>query len=61
MRMGSPTPIRIGVDAVRNRFDRSPELTASLAEVGFHSAAELLGIYAAHARGTWVSGWPTLR
>jgi len=48
--LGSAEPIRIDVDAVQSRLDRSPRLAASLREVGLHSAAELLGTYAAQGR-----------
>jgi spermidine synthase len=54
--LGAAEPIRIDVDAVQRRLDRSPRrLAASLREVGFHSAAELLGTYA--ARGRDLRGW----
>jgi spermidine synthase len=53
--MGSTEPIHIDIDAVQTRLDRSPRLAASLREVGFHSAAELLGIYAAQGRD--LRGW----
>jgi spermidine synthase len=45
--MGSVDPVRIDLDAVQRRLDRSPRLLASMSEAGFHSAAELLGTYAA--------------
>ena len=53
--LGAAEPLRIDVDAVQRRLDLSPRLAASLREVGLHSAAELLGTYAAQARD--LQGW----
>jgi spermidine synthase len=53
--LGAAEPIRIDVDAVQRRLDLSPMLAASLREVGLHSAAELLGTYAAQGRD--LRGW----
>jgi spermidine synthase len=47
--MGSTEPLHIDLDAAQRRLDAAPALAASLREVGFHSAAELFGTYAASA------------
>ena len=48
--MGSTEPIRIDLDALQTKLDGAPKLAESLREVGFHSAAELMGTYGARAR-----------
>lgn len=55
--VGQKTPGPIDVDAIQARLD-SPEyapVAASLAQIGFHSAVDLLGTYA--ARGDQLRGW----
>jgi spermidine synthase len=56
--MGSADPIRIDVDAVEQRIDRSSTVAESLREVGIHSAAELLGTYAGRSGElrAWLAG-----
>src|SRR5438045_7372314 len=56
--MGSAESVRPDLDKVDERIFRSPSVAASLSEVGFRSAAELLGMYAsqpAYLR-TWLRG-----
>jgi spermidine synthase len=43
--LGSVSPIRPDLDAVDRRISESVQLAASLKEVGFQSAADLLGMY----------------
>ena len=57
--MGSAGPaLEINVDEAQRRLSGSARLTASLKEVGFASAAELLGTYASRGPelGAWLQG-----
>jgi len=47
--MGSADKIRIDLDAIEQRIERAPRVAESMREVGFRSAAELLGTYAAQS------------
>ena len=53
--MGSIEPIRIDLDALQRKLDGAQKLKESLREVGFHSAAELMGTYG--ARASELHGW----
>jgi spermidine synthase len=56
--VGQAEPLKINIDALTARLDRPEykQVAASLREVGYHSAAELLSTYAVQARDlkTWL-------
>lgn len=60
MLLGQKDPMRINVDELQQRLDRPEyaDLKKSLREVGFHSAAEILGTYAGQASDLkpWLKG-----
>ena len=47
--LGGPDPLKINIDAIEDRFARTPALAASLREVKFASATALLATYAGRA------------
>lgn len=53
--LGSDSPLHPNLDSVDGLIAASPELAASLQEVGFRSAADLLGMYAAQPSD--LQGW----
>ena len=53
--LGSDSPLHPNLDSVDARLAASPGLAASLQEVGFRSAADLLGMYAAQPSD--LQGW----
>lgn len=53
--LGSDSPLQLNLDTVDGRLAASPGLAASLQEVGFRSAADLLGLYAAQPSD--LKGW----
>ncbi len=56
--LGQADPAPIDVDAVVQRFDRTPRAAASLRDVGFESAIDLLSSYAGRAPdlAAWLHG-----
>ena len=56
--VGQANPSPIDVDAIEERMNRSAAVAASLREVGFSSAVDLLATYSGRASemGPWLAG-----